>query len=66
MQVLVMYYSASGNTKKLAEAVAKGVQEAGGVVTDLEGNPDFFKPPYAVLGSAPGIHALLLEQIRRF
>ena len=42
------------------------VQEAGGVVTDLEGNPDFFKPPYAVLGSAPGIHALLLEQIRRF
>lgn len=31
MQVLVMYYSASGNTKKLAEAIAKGVQEAGGV-----------------------------------
>ena len=31
MQVLVMYYSASGNTKTLAEAIAKGVQEAGGV-----------------------------------
>ena len=31
MQVLVMYYSASGNTKKLAEAVAKGVRESGGV-----------------------------------
>ena len=27
MQVLVMYYSRSGNTKKLAEEIAKGVQE---------------------------------------
>lgn len=27
MQVLVIYYSRSGNTKKLAEEIAKGVQE---------------------------------------
>ena len=27
MQVLVMYYSRGGNTKKLAEAIAKGAQE---------------------------------------
>ena len=27
MQVLVMYYSSTGNTKKLAEEVAKGVRE---------------------------------------
>lgn len=27
MQVLVMYYSRSGNTKKLAQEIAKGVQE---------------------------------------
>lgn len=27
MQVLVMYFSKTGNTKKLAEAVAKGVEE---------------------------------------
>lgn len=31
MQILVMYYSASGNTKKLAESVAAGVKESGGV-----------------------------------
>lgn len=31
MQVLVMYYTRSGNTKKLAEHVAKGVQEVNGV-----------------------------------
>jgi NAD(P)H dehydrogenase (quinone) len=27
MQVLVMYYSRTGNTKKLAEAIARGVEE---------------------------------------
>ncbi|MCX8030683.1 MAG: NAD(P)H-dependent oxidoreductase [Thermodesulfovibrionales bacterium] len=29
MQVLVLYYSKGGNTKKLAEAVAKGVESTG-------------------------------------
>jgi len=32
MQVLIMYYSKTGNTKKLAEEIAKGVQE----VEDVE------------------------------
>ncbi len=31
MQVLVMYYSRGGNTKKLAEAIAQGVKEVDGV-----------------------------------
>jgi len=31
MQVLVMYFSQTGHTKSLAEAVAQGVQEVGGV-----------------------------------
>ena len=31
MQVLVMYYSRSGNTKKLAEEIARGVQKVEGV-----------------------------------
>ena len=31
MQVLIMYYSRTGNTKKLAEAIAKGVEEVEGV-----------------------------------
>lgn len=29
MQVLILYYSKGGNTKKLAEEVAKGVESAG-------------------------------------
>ena len=32
MKVLVMYYSKTGNTKKLAEKIVKGVQE----VEDVE------------------------------
>ena len=31
MQILVMYYSKTGNTRKLAEAVAEGVQQVEGV-----------------------------------
>ena len=30
-QILVLYYSRSGNTKKLAEAVARGVKEVDNV-----------------------------------
>jgi len=31
MQVLILYYSKTGHTKKLAEEIAKGVSEVGGV-----------------------------------
>ena len=31
MQVLIMYYSRTGNTKKLAEEIAKGVKEVKGI-----------------------------------
>lgn len=36
MQVLVMYHSRTGNTRKLAEAVAKGVREVDGVTCVLK------------------------------
>lgn len=38
------------------------VEEAGGIVTTLLGDPDYFKPPYAVVAAAPGIHQELLER----
>ncbi len=37
------------------------VQEAGGVVTDLSGDPDFMKPPYAILAANPKIHPQMVE-----
>jgi len=36
MQVLVTYYSRTGNTKKLAEEIAKGVNQVAGVTCELK------------------------------
>jgi NAD(P)H dehydrogenase (quinone) len=56
MQVLVMYYTRSGNTKKLAEHMAKGVQEVKGVnclvkpVSEVT-KDDFIKSDGIIAGS---------------
>jgi len=42
-------------------AAALIVEEAGAKVTTPEGNPDYFKPPFALLAAAPGIHNQLVE-----
>lgn len=41
------------------------VQEANGKVTNLQGGPDFFKPPYALIAAAPGIYEQVLAGINR-
>ncbi len=40
------------------------VAEAGGVVTKLDGVPDYLKPPFHILASNPAIHALMLEEFK--
>ena len=39
------------------------VQEAGGVVTNLEGDSDYMKSPYSVLAANPAVHPLLLAAL---
>jgi len=56
MQVLVMYYSKTGNTKKLAEHVATGVRETDGVDCMLKpvsevSKDDFVKSDGIIAGS---------------
>lgn len=46
-------------------AAALLVQEAGGVVTDIDGNPDFMTPPYALIGSNPLVYDNLLAEIKK-
>ncbi|MCX8042869.1 MAG: NAD(P)H-dependent oxidoreductase [Desulfobacterota bacterium] len=46
MQVLVMYYSKSGNTRKLAEAVARGVQDVRGVTCVVKAAQDVTKDDF--------------------
>ena len=38
------------------------IEEAGGVVTDMDGGPDFLESGNVVCGS-PGVHSELLEEI---
>ena len=54
MQVLVLYYSKTGNTKKLAEEIAKGVLEVEGVDSVLKSTSEVEKDDFV---SADGIIA---------
>lgn len=40
------------------------VEEAGGLVTDLNGETDYFKSPYALVTANPILHAKLLTMLR--
>ncbi len=40
------------------------VSEAGGLVTDLNGDPDFFHPPFAVVAANPTVHPLMVAAIQ--
>lgn len=56
MQVLVMYHSSGGNTRRLAEEIARGVQEVEGVTCVLRRAPevtedDFLSSDGVIAGS---------------
>ena len=39
-------------------------EEAGAVVTDIRGDPDYLAPPQSVLAANPCIHPQMLEVLR--
>jgi myo-inositol-1(or 4)-monophosphatase len=39
-------------------------EEAGALVTDLHGNPQYFKPPYAMVAANPSIHPQIMDGLR--
>jgi NAD(P)H dehydrogenase (quinone) len=56
MQVMILYFSKGGNTRKLAEAIAKGVEEVDGVTavlkkTDKVTKDDFLAADGIIAGS---------------
>lgn len=56
MQILVLYYSKGGNTRKLAESIAKGVEQVEGVTallkkTDTVTSSDFIRSEGVIAGS---------------
>ena len=40
------------------------VEEAGGIVTDLAGGKDYFKPPYALIAANPFLHPQILSRLK--
>jgi myo-inositol-1(or 4)-monophosphatase len=40
-------------------------EEAGAIVTALDGGPDYISAPQSILAAAPGIHQKLLDQLKR-
>ena len=55
-KILIVYYSKSGNTAKMAEFVGEGVQEAGGAEVELKrvedtGIDDLLEPEGILMGS---------------
>ena len=70
MQVLVLYFSKGGNTRKLAEAIAKGVEEVAGVSavlkkTDEVTDKDFIGSEGIIAGSPVyfGVMAAELKKV---
>jgi myo-inositol-1(or 4)-monophosphatase len=39
------------------------VEEAGGVVSDLEGGSNYFMPPYAIIAANPALHPIILKRV---
>ncbi len=68
MQVLVLYYSKSNNTKKLAEEIARGVS-ASGVEAVLrstsEVGKDDFRKAAGVIAGSPVYFGVMAAQLKR-
>jgi NAD(P)H dehydrogenase (quinone) len=69
MQILILHFSKGGNTRKLAEAIAKGVEQVDGVKallrpTDLVTKDDFVASDGVIAGS-PVYFGLMAAELKR-
>ena len=68
MQVLILYYSKSGNTKKLAEEIAKGVSSAG-VEAVLRSTNDVSKDDFrncsGIIAGSPVYFGVMAAQLKK-
>jgi NAD(P)H dehydrogenase (quinone) len=68
MQVLVMYYSKGGNTKRLAEEIAKGVSSAGIAAvlkTSQEVTKDDFVASAGIIAGSPVYFGVMAADLKR-
>ena len=69
MQVMILYYSRGGNTRKLAEAIAEGVREAAGVQALLrdtsEVTKDDFVNSVGLIAGSPVYFGVMAAELKK-
>jgi len=69
MQILVLYYSKGGNTRKLAEAIAQGVDRVAGVSALLKHTDDVriqdFETAAGVIAGSPVYFGVMAAQLKK-
>ena len=69
MQILVLYFSKGGNTKKLAEAIVKGVESVQGVRSVLKHTDDVTKEDFVascgVIAGSPVYFGIMAAQLKK-
>ena len=68
MQVLILYYSKGGNTKKLAEVIARGVESAGAqavIKTSQEVTKDDFLNSAGIIAGSPVYFGVMAWDLKR-
>ena len=69
MQILVLYFSKGGNTKKLAEAIIKGVESVDGVDGVLKHTDDVTKEDFVtsagIIAGSPVYFGVMAAQLKK-
>lgn len=69
MQILVLYYSKGGNTKKLAEAVAEGVDSVNGANAVLKSTSEVTKDDFVnsggVIAGSPVYFGVMASELKK-
>ena len=69
MQVLVLYFSKGGNTRKLAEAIARGVEEVEGVNAVLKKTDEIAKDDFSasegIIAGSPVYFGLMAAELKK-
>jgi len=69
MQILVLYFSKGGNTKKLAEAIVRGVESVDGVEGVLKHTDDVTKEDFVssdgIIAGSPVYFGIMAAQLKK-
>jgi NAD(P)H dehydrogenase (quinone) len=69
MQILILYYSKGGNTKKLAEAIARGVEDVSGVRAVLKHTRDVTKEDFVdsagIIAGSPVYFGVMAAELKK-